>query len=85
MDWESRLMVTTLPVDLSQLTLVHVHGSLEADQPEGAGERAAKRLDMTAASSQNETVRRLIRSSKRKTKEGFESGGPIVLGGTMLV
>nr|GMD65833.1 hypothetical protein Iba_chr12cCG9160 [Ipomoea batatas] len=55
MDWESRLMESTLPVELSQLTLVQVHGSLEADQPEGAGESAAKSLDMTAASSQNET------------------------------
>nr|GMD70234.1 hypothetical protein Iba_chr12eCG4320 [Ipomoea batatas] len=58
MDWESSLMETTLPVELSQLTLVQVHGSLEADQPEGAGESAAKSLDITAASSQNETLRR---------------------------
>nr|GMD70230.1 hypothetical protein Iba_chr12eCG4280 [Ipomoea batatas] len=71
MDSESRLMETTLPVDLSQLTLVHVHRSLEADQPEGAGERAAKSLDMTAASSQNETERRPSKRSKRRKDGAF--------------
>nr|GMD63107.1 hypothetical protein Iba_chr12bCG11740 [Ipomoea batatas] len=70
-DWESRLMVTTLPVDLSQLTLVQVHGSLEADQPEGAGERAAKSLDMTAASSQNERESRPSKRSKRRKDGAF--------------
>nr|GMD65834.1 hypothetical protein Iba_chr12cCG9170 [Ipomoea batatas] len=83
--WESRLMVTTLPVDVPHWTLVQVHGSLKADQSEGAGERASKSLDMTAASSQNDTVRRLIRSSKRKKNEGLECGGRIVGGGTVLV
>nr|GMD72304.1 hypothetical protein Iba_chr12fCG7320 [Ipomoea batatas] len=70
-DWESRLMVITLPVDLSHWTLVQVHGSLEADQPEGAGERAAKSLDMTAASSQNERERRPSKRSKRRKDGAF--------------
>nr|GMD68004.1 hypothetical protein Iba_chr12dCG4970 [Ipomoea batatas] len=65
MDWESRLMETTLPVDLAHSTLVHVQWSLEMDQPEGAGEIAAKSLDMTVASSENERERKLRKNSKR--------------------
>lgn len=74
MDWEWRLMATTL-VELSHSTLVQVHGCLEMDQPEGAGEMAAKSLDMTAASSENESESRLNKNSKRKKNIAFVRDG----------
>lgn len=69
-DLESRLMETTLPVALSQFTLVQVQKGAEADQPEGGGERAARSLDMTAASSEKATEMKVMKMKRKRWNGG---------------
>lgn len=63
-DLESRLMEVTVPVDLSQFTLVQEQKDVELDQPGGAGESAARSFDMTAASSENATEMKLTKKKR---------------------
>lgn len=65
---EFKSMDTTKEEVESHLTLVQSQKEVEADQPEGAGEREERSFDMTAESSAVERRRRKKKGRRRRRK-----------------